>query len=673
MIRWFLIPLIALAFSLFADGPKDNIPDNVRPIPPKGVEVPPEKRAKMEAGLAEFKQSIEALRKKDAKTVDLLPDVEIFYRAVHDGLKYNEFLKPEDIDVAFKLLDIGKQRAADLAEGKAPWTTQTGLVVRGYISRIDNSVQPYGLLIPESYSFTGATRHRLDLWFHGRVEYLTEGFFLNLRMTKPDQIALYNPRDTVVLYPYGRFCNASKFAGEVDGLEALAEVQRRYRIDSERISARGFSMGGAASWHFAVHHADKFFAANPGAGFSETPRFLEFFQKETLNPFPWEKKLWAWYDCDKVVLNLAQVPTIAYSGADDIQKQAADVMVEAAKKHNVNLRHIVAPNTTHKVEPAAAKVVEELMEAWARDGRNRVPSNIVFETYTLKYNRMHWVTIDGLQEHWARAAVFAAMVRPSFLTVKTTNVSAITFTLKAGECPYDLNTPLTITIDDQEINNAPRALPDRSWSASFVRDGNTWKLGSVPATAVVKRHDLQGPIDDAFMDAFIFVRPTQTSANEAVGKWVNSELERAIETWRRHFRGYAIVKDDNAVTDDDIATKHLVLWGDPSSNTLIKKIADKLALKWDAKTVAAGPKSYDAAHHAAILIQPNPLNPSRYVVLNSSFTFREYAYLNNARQVPMLPDWAVIDVREPATTIRPGKIADAGFFDEQWKWKEESK
>ena len=54
-----------------------------------------------------------------------------------------------------------------------------------------------------------------------------------------------------------------------------------------------------------------------------------------------------------------------------------------------------------------------------------------------------------------------------------------------------------------------------------------------------------------------------------------------------------------------------------------------------------------------ILIFPNPLNPERYVVLNSGFTFREYDYLNNARQVPKLPDWAVVDVTTPAVLARP--------------------
>jgi hypothetical protein len=69
------------------------------------------------------------------------------------------------------------------------------------------------------------------------------------------------------------------------------------------------------------------------------------------------------------------------------------------------------------------------------------------------------------------------------------------------------------------------------------------------------------------------------------------------------------------------------------------------------------------------LIFPNPLNPAKYIVLNSSFTYREYDYLNNARQIPKLPDWAVIDLNQPKTSQAPGGISDAGFFNEAWEWK----
>ena len=55
------------------------------------------------------------------------------------------------------------------------------------------------------------------------------------------------------------------------------------------------------------------------------------------------------------------------------------------------------------------------------------------------------------------------------------------------------------------------------------------------------------------------------------------------------------------------------------------------------------------------------------MVLNSGFTFREFDYLNNARQVPKLPDYAVVDTATPADGRFPGKIAAAGFFDERWQ------
>ena len=42
-------------------------------------------------------------------------------------------------------------------------------------------------------------------------------------------IGEWAPRDTIVLHLYGRFCNASRFAGEVDFFEALDAVKREYR------------------------------------------------------------------------------------------------------------------------------------------------------------------------------------------------------------------------------------------------------------------------------------------------------------------------------------------------------------------------------------------------------------------------------------------------------------
>ena len=39
----------------------------------------------------------------------------------------------------------------------------------------------------------------------------------------------------------------------------------------------------------------------------------------------------------------------------------------------------------------------------------------------------------------------------------------------------------------------------------------------------------------------------------------------------------------------------------------------------------------------------------------------------SARQTPKLPDYAVIDVTTAPGFRWPGKVAAAGFFDEQWR------
>ena len=94
-----------------------------------------------------------------------------------------------------------------------------------------------------------------------------------------------HPPHAFVLHPYGRYCNANHFAGEIDTFEALDHVRKHYPIDESRIAVRGFSMGGAsACWHFAVHYPGNWVAAAPGAGFAETPEFLKVFQNEKLEP-----------------------------------------------------------------------------------------------------------------------------------------------------------------------------------------------------------------------------------------------------------------------------------------------------------------------------------------------------------------------------------------------------
>ncbi len=664
---WPLLLLALIAAPLLADGPQDNLPEKVRPVPPPGIAIAGEDREALQAGVKQLGEEIEALRsrlKDRPALLDLLPDVQIFHNAVRYALNHNEFYDKKEIAVAQAHLQRGQERAQQLRDGWAPWSTATGLVVRGYVSRIDGSVQPYGLVVPGSYQPSTAHRFRLDVWCHGRGEKLTELNFLEDRLRNPGQ---FTPANAFVLHLYGRYCCANKLAGEIDCLEALAAVEKQYPIDEDRRVIRGFSMGGAACWQFAVHYPSLWAAAAPGAGFSETPQFLKVFQQEEVKPTWYEQKLWRMYDCTGYAGNLFNLPTVAYSGEKDKQKQAADVMAEAMKKEGLTLVHLIGPNTAHSYHPQTKQELSRRIDAIVARGRDPVPYQVSFTTYTLRYNRCFWVVVDGMEQHWEPARIAAELHRNHGVTVTTHGVTAFSLDMGPGQYPLrDLAGP-KLTIDKQEVVAAP-VLSDRSWAAHFRKvDGKWQRIAKGDNAELRKQHGLQGPIDDAFLDSFLVVRPTGKPQHEKTGAWFEVELKRAIDHWRKQFRGEARVKDDEAVTEADIAAHNLVLWGDPSSNKVLARIADKLPISWSADRIQVGEDRYNASHTVPVLIYPNPLNPKRYVVLNSGFTFRDYDYLNNARQVPKLPDWAIVDVRTPPNSRYPGKIVMAGFFDENWK------
>ena len=171
---------------------------------------------------------------------------------------------------------------------------------------------------------------------------------------------------------------------------------------------------------------------------------------------------------------------------------------------------------------------------------------------------------------------------------------------------------------------------------------------------------------DAFMERFVIVRPTGKPLSEALGKWAMDQADYAVSEWTHFFRGEPRVKRDVEITDADIATSNLVLFGDPSSNAIYRRIASRLPIAWRADGVTAGGQTFDA-NHAPVFVFPNPLNPARYVVINSGFTFHDQS--NNDMQSPKLPDWAIVDIGKPGNNYKylPLFVAAQGFFDESWR------
>ncbi len=119
-----------------------------------------------------------------------------------------------------------------------------------------------------------------------------------------------------------------------------------------------------------------------------------------------------------------------------------------------------------------------------------------------------------------------------------------------------------------------------------------------------------------------------------------------------------------------IANNNLILFGDPGSNSLLAEILPQLPVKWDESKITVNGVDYDPNQHGLSLVYPNPLNPKRYIVINSGHTFHEKDFkASNSWLFPRLGDIAVQKFTRQADE-GGGYIEETVFsdlFDSQWQ------
>jgi pimeloyl-ACP methyl ester carboxylesterase/chaperonin cofactor prefoldin len=560
----------------------------------------------------------------------LYADVAIYQKAGEFIISHpEEFVKPSFIKDTVDVLDKGIARAKEVDAGSPSWTQRKGRLVRAYRSTIDGSIQPYGLIVPDSY--TGQPI-RLDVWMHGTNRALNEIAFLTQHETSEP---VPDTQNYIQLDVYGRSNVSYRWAGETDVFEAIRSVQTQYKIDPKRIALRGFSMGGAGAWHLGLHHPGEWAVFEAGAGYTET----KVYAKKPSLPAYQEAAL-HYYDAQDYALNGTNVPFVGYGGEIDAQLQAsknvkAELIKEGIDLAGLRALFLVGPNTAHKWEPEAHKISEHFIEETLAEGLSP-PPRIRFVTYTTRFNRCFWITVEELEKSYTRAEVDAAR-EANRTTVTTTNVDRIRVD---GSGP--------VSLDGQEFPA----------TGVFAKASGKWAKAG-PRKGLHKLHALQGPVDDAFMDSFLCVRPT--GAGTSVTGYALVVLDQFEKDFSKWLRGDPRVKDDRDVTASDIANNNLILFGDPWSNQLIAKVIAKLPIKWTKEEITLASHTVDATKNAPVLIFPNPLNPARYVVINSGHTFSEDDWRGtNASLFPHIGDYALI-------AISNQEVVNSGFFDDHWR------
>lgn len=632
---------------------QDKKKDDKKKVDPKTFVPTADQLKTIKEKTEELRKAIAALKDKKLKD-DVLIEVEIYLKAAENIVRFEEWLAAASVKWALSALDAGLARAKQAEGGKPVWRDAPGKwVVRAYRSHIDNSIQPYAVLLPHDYGADPKKKWRLDVVLHGRDGALTESKFIATH-------AGAAPKDLgyVQLEVYGRGNNAYRWAGEADVFEAFYDFQQQHKtINMNRVVLRGFSMGGAGTWHIGLKHAD-FCVIGPGAGFTTTHGYIANLPKEL--PEHQEKCLRI-YDALGYGENAFNVPVIAYSGEKDAQKKAADNIENALKtfKEPHVFKHIVAPGLEHAQPKEWQAKLEEEYKKFADKGRTDNPERIRLVAYT--EGRYDWLSFAV--EKWYERAVVDATRKGRTFTVQTTNARFLWLDAGSGIGNF------TVEIDGQKVmlpheNQHVVALErkDGKWHDVTLEPSETFQ------TRLAKRSKFDGPIDSAFTWTFRVVGPSGEGWHPATAKHASAVLTGFAALWDRYFRGTLPVRE--TIQYPSRPTVIAVLFGDPQSNPLIAKALPKLPIKWTAETLEVNGVKYDAKTHLPVLIYPNPLNENRgHVVINSGHTFGEADLKGtNALLYPRLGDWAVIKPTPTAKNPAAYEVVAAGLFDENWQF-----
>ncbi|MFO1021217.1 MAG: prolyl oligopeptidase family serine peptidase [Planctomycetales bacterium] len=612
---------------------------------------------KLAAEGKELQKSVDALRGK-VQPAHRWADVAIYPKGVEWILRHKEFYKPEFVRFTEEALKRGKERLAQLEQGKAPWEEAEKRTIHGYISRVDGSVQPYAISIPAALRSKPDAKWPLHIILHGRNATLNEVGFLHSNEGKP----LEPGQAWAEVEIYGRTNNAYRWSGETDVLEVLEDVKSRYPIDAQRVVLRGFSMGGAGSWHLGLHYPSLWCAVGPGAGFVD---FYEYQKITTPLPKTQDETLRI-YDTVHYALNAADVPVCTYGGELDAQLLASKRMEAEAKKLNVEIKVLIGPGVGHKFEPNTFKEYMAFHLKNMEAGRPAAPGlhKIRFATRTLKYNHCDWVTVEEVMEPYGETVVEGTLGENASATITTKNVVALRIASQVGA---------DLEIDGTRLKLNPG--PNKGIGSLLVREGKKWTVLSEAQQKEFeenpkfhKRHNLQGPIDDAFMESFVCVKGTGKPWEKKHAGWVDWTRKRFEHEFNKGFRGEVRTVDDAQVTDELELNHNLILFGDPGSNAYLAKIVNQLPVTWKKDRLTVDGKDYDLKSHGVALIYPNPRNRSKYVVINSGHTFHAKDLASsNAWLFPRLGDIAVLKYSPDKKEGYTEEIAWSANFDSAWK------
>lgn len=663
----FVVPMATMFLACLANSAEPK---------PAPVPLTDDERQEFLTELRPLQERLAKMRRLPNLNPDRWADAQVFAKAVRWAVELGPINDANGRQMVHVGLRRAKERIEAVTAGTYPWLEKPDRSARGYVSSVDDSVQPYCVILPANYDKTKPMQ--LHVVLHGSTPGTGFGelaFVLNSDGNGKDADRGGGPQsDFIELLPMGRLGeNSYRFEGETDVDEAIAAVCRDYLIDPLKIVLRGSSLGGVGTWQLGLKRPDRYAAIGPSAGPVDTIEFSNSPWKHFVRLDPltsWQKTMLHLVDPIDYTANAGMVPVVTSMGDQDPYYGTHLQMEKAFAAEGIPFVGLVDRGAGHGLTQAVYQKQIRMVADIAAKGRDPFPKQIRFVTWTLRTSRCYWIEVLGLEHHYQRAEIEAKVADDGSITIKEpTNITRF-----AIHPPAVKGVPVSLTVGATKLE-LPGSSGGAERSLVIARQQGQWVYQGVMGEVSLagKRPQLQGPIDDAFSRKFLCVRGTGQAWNPAVGAWADAQLNRFTAEWRRHYHGDLPVKNDTEVTETDIRDANLILFGDPGSNPWIAKVLPQLPIKWTHDSLALGKRSHSSSDHGVQLICPNPLlgAANRYVVLNSGHTYHDSELRFSYMVFPRLGDWAIMSVgKNPSSegvSVVAETVVDSGFFDEAWK------
>ena len=305
---------------------------------------------------------------------------------------------------------------------------------------------------------------------------------------------------------------------------------------------------------------------------------------------------------------------------------------------------------------AGPEIYEEVVPWLLRQKKARSPHHLSHSTYALRHNRSYWVAIEQLDEYGKKGTVDCEIADGSRIRARTENVRTLS-----------LSDPEDTTISAVEIDGNAFTDVGLDCGALFRRGRRgEWERGPFDLSGE-KRHGASGPIGDMFHDGVLLVpgtsatghhtHVTQDCAQRATGFYRerNGGVHRggimgSNDVWLR-------VINDSDLTESDLHQYNLLLYGTPSSNSVLNRFSGKLPICFEGDTIRLCDRTYTAEGCAAFAIFPHPSNPDRYMAVHGGASPDAICWGSHL-DMHLLPDYMVY-AREA--------VVDWGFWNNQWQ------